>query len=71
MQKSGFLIGMVFISQCAVDKNLSLPGRVGSFVADVFGYFDELVSEKIKFSRRRVIKSIDDSLLRICAGGVE
>ena len=71
LQKSGFLIGMVFISQCAVDKNLSLPGRVGSFVADVFGYFDELVSEKIKFSRRRVIKSIDDSLLRICAGGVE
>ena len=71
LRKSGFLVGMVFISQCAVDKNLRLPGKAGSFVAGVFCYFDLLVSEKIKFSRKNLVKSIDERLLKICSGGVE
>ncbi len=71
LKKSGFLVGMVFISQCAVDKNLRLPGKAGSFVAGVFCYFDLLVSEKIKFSRKNVVKSIDERLLKICSGGAE
>ncbi|MBQ5499633.1 MAG: hypothetical protein IIT73_07555, partial [Treponema sp.] len=71
LRRSGFLVGMVFISQCAVDKNLRLPGKAGAFVAGVFYYFDLLVSEKIKFSRKNLVKSIDERLLKICAGGVE
>jgi len=71
LHRSGFLVGMVFISQCAVDKNLRLPGKAGAFVAGVFYYFDLLVSEKIKFSRKNLVKSIDERLLKICAGGVE
>lgn len=71
LHRSGFLVGMVFISQCAVDKSLRLPGKAGAFVAGVFYYFDLLVSEKIKFSRKNLVKSIDERLLKICAGGVE
>jgi len=71
LHKSGILVGMVFISQCAVDKNLKLPGKVGAFVANIFNYFDLLVNEKIQFRKQNVIKAIDKTLLKIYTRGIQ
>ena len=70
--KSGILLGMVFISQCSVDKNLHIPGKLGKFIAEVFKYFDKLSSfqtfQKLKFQKGNFINSIDLLLCRIYNG---
>lgn len=43
------LAGMVFLSQLALSPNLSLPGRAGNFIVDMFAVLDKLVSEPIAF----------------------
>lgn len=74
--KSGKLCAMVVVSKFAVSRDLKLPGRVGEFVAQVFGIFgqlnekqtedDELQSAGKKGKTwKKVISSIDRRLCEV------
>ncbi len=43
------LAGMVFLSQLAVSPQVRLPGRVGTFVVDMFGVLEQLVGKQQEF----------------------
>ncbi len=45
------LAGMVFLSQLALSPGLSLPGRAGNFLVDMFAVLDRLASEPITFGK--------------------
>ena len=47
------LAGMVFLSQLALSPQLHLPGKLGSFVVDMFGLLDKLTKERLSFSKRK------------------
>ncbi|MBQ0040204.1 MAG: Gx transporter family protein [Treponema sp.] len=61
--RSGRLCGAVFLSKLAVSRDLKLPSRAGAFMSLVFYYFEKLSLQKIKFSRKTFMKSLDDILL--------
>ena len=64
--RSGKLCAMVFMSQSAVDKNLKLPGKFGSFMETVFVTVSELTSKKIeKGSARNLISAVDEILIEV------
>lgn len=65
LHRSGILVGMVFLSQCAVSKNLKLPGKVGAFLASMFTIFGSLTAKRISFKPGKIISSIDSRLLEI------
>ena len=47
------LAGMVFLSQLALSPQLHLPGKLGSFVVDMFGLLDKLTKERLSFSKEK------------------
>ncbi len=59
------LAGMMFLSQLAISRDLSLPGRLGEFVSRVFVYLDELGKEKLNLRPKMIISSIDEHLLKV------
>lgn len=65
LERSFLLIGMVFISQFMVDKNISLPGKLGFMVESIFLVYDRLVVEKISFKKRNIVEAIDEKLLSL------
>lgn len=65
LHKSGILVGMVFISQCAVNKNIQLPGKTGEFLGSIFSVFEALTSKKIAFKKGKIISAIDERLCEI------
>lgn len=65
LHRSGILVGMVFLSQCAVSRNLKLPGTVGEFIASMFTIFEMLTEKRISFKPGKIISSIDERLLEI------
>jgi hypothetical protein len=56
---------MVFISQFMVDKNISLPGKLGFMVESIFLVYDRLVVGKISFKKRNIVEAIDEKLLSL------
>ncbi|MFA6937733.1 MAG: Gx transporter family protein [Treponema sp.] len=65
LHRSAILVGMVFLSQCAVSRNLQLPGKAGDFLASMFKTFDMLTAKKISFKPGKIIFSIDKRLCEI------
>lgn len=65
LERSFLLIGMVFISQFMLDKNVSLPGKLGFMMESVFLIYDRLVVEKISFKKRNIIEAIDEKLMSL------
>ena len=65
LERSFLLIGMVFISQFMVDKNISLPGKLGFMVESIFLVYDRLVVGKISFKKRNIVEAIDEKLLSL------
>jgi len=65
LEKSGVLIGMVFLSQYAVSRDLHLPGKLGGFISHMFLFFDRLSAEKTAFRVKSPISSIDERLLAV------
>lgn len=65
LHRSAILVGMVFLSQCAVSRNLQLPGKAGDFLASMFRTFDMLTAKKISFKPGKIISSIDKRLCEI------
>jgi hypothetical protein len=69
LHRSAVLVGMVFISQFAISKNLQLPGSAGKFLTEVFGWFDKLTASRISFVPGKIIASIDAVLVQLWANG--
>ena len=65
LNKSITLVGMVFVSQIAINKNLYIPGKIGSFISLEFSYFEQLTSKKVKFTKKNIIDTIDNHLIEI------
>lgn len=47
------LAGMVFLSQLALSPQLHLPGKLGSFVVDMFTLLDSLTRERLLLNKRK------------------
>lgn len=47
------LAGMVFLSQLALSPQLQLPGRLGSFVVNMFSLLDKLTKERLVFNKKK------------------
>lgn len=62
LHRSGILVGMVFLSQCAVSKNVKLPGRAGAFLSEMFSVFEQLTAKRISFKWGKIISAIDTRL---------
>lgn len=54
------LAGMVFLSQLALSPQLHLPGKLGSFVVDMFGLLDKLTKEGLVFSKDKKFVGIKE-----------
>ena len=65
LARSGKLVGMVFISQFAIDRRLSFKGKGGKLIEKIFMYFDRLTSRKISFKKGQIVSSIDKHLMEI------
>lgn len=70
------LAGMVFLSQLALSPNLSLPGRAGNFIVDMFSVLDKLASEPITFREnskklRGIFTFLDNRLYQVYWSGEE
>ena len=73
------LVGMVYISRCAVSRRLVLPGKAGRLLSRVLFYFEQLTDLRLKkASGRGLVKNmrarlieIDELLLRWSTGTAE
>ena len=63
LTRSSVLVGMVFISQTAVSKEMHIPGKAGNFIGRVFAYLDYLTQNKLVFKDRNIIEVIDNHLM--------
>lgn len=65
LEKSGILLGMVFVSQYAVSRSLQLPGNIGKFISHMFLFFDTFSEGKKTFNVKTPFQSIDERLLAV------
>ena len=65
LQKSGLLVGLIYLSQFSVDSRIYFPGRLGGVVGRVFFYFERIIEFQGHISRKRPIADLDDILFRI------
>ena len=59
LQKSITIVGLVFLSLFSIRSDLHLPGSVGGLLARLFFYFERIMEQRRRISRRRIIASID------------
>ncbi len=71
LKKAGVLLGMVFISQYAISKNLQIKGKIGTFISRMFYFFDRLSEHKEQFNFKKPIESIDSILIEVYASPEE
>ena len=57
--KSLLLIGLVFTSLFSVSPGLKFPGRLGSVLAEMFYFYEELYNSKGKIRRKSFIADVD------------
>lgn len=68
IKRSGILLGMLYISQYSISKNVVLPGRIGSFISQMFSFFNQLTESKLQFSSKKVdsiLFQIDERLCNV------
>lgn len=65
VRRATVLLGMVFISQFSISKNLHIPGILGNFIGMMFYYFEKITETKINFKLRTLLDDIDERLLAV------
>ena len=70
LQRSGILVGMVFLSRAIVsskNKNsfFSHFGKIGKKLSEVFFWFNLLTEKRINLKKGQIIESIDERLSEI------
>lgn len=68
LKKSGVLLGMLFLSQYALSRDIRIAGTFGKFVNSMFLFFDILSEQKTPFSLKNPLQSIDERLLAVYTG---
>ena len=66
LQRSGILVGMVFLSQCAISPDLHLPGKFGALLQQVLLYASKLTQTKPQFKKQNLFVTLDTWLVSIC-----
>lgn len=65
LYRSAVLNGMVFISQCALSKQPTLPGKAGTFLSQTLAYFSALTAQKFRVKKQNLVTTIDEILLQL------
>ncbi|HZK19272.1 MAG TPA: Gx transporter family protein [Treponemataceae bacterium] len=70
LQRSGILLGMVFLSQATISSSIYLPGRLGQLFSTILYYYEELTTHKIQCKKTNktfetIIDKIDSRLLAV------
>ena len=65
LRKSAVIVGMVFLSQFAIDPRLALPGKAGAFLNKMFAVFDALTSRRLRFKKGHIIEALDAHLMEL------
>ncbi|HAK44735.1 MAG TPA: hypothetical protein DCO79_02280 [Spirochaeta sp.] len=64
--KAAAIIGLIYISRLSVQKELRLPGRLGSLLSLVFFYFERLTGGE-RINRKNVMAQLDQRLMELSA----
>jgi hypothetical protein len=62
LRRAEILVGMVFLSQFALDSSLTLPGGAGKFLTQMFAAFNRITSEKIPLQPKQILAAVDTRL---------
>jgi hypothetical protein len=62
LRRAEILIGMVFLSQFALDPHITLAGGAGKFLSQMFVAFNRITAEKIPLNPRQILVAIDNRL---------
>jgi hypothetical protein len=62
LRRAEVLVGMVYLSQFALDSSLSLTGRAGKFLSEMFAAFNRITAEKIPLNPKQILVAVDDRL---------
>lgn len=65
LHRSGILVGMIFLSQIIISPRLSLPGKAGKFLKQVFYWLEKLTEVRINFKPKQIIENLDARLCEI------
>jgi hypothetical protein len=74
IKRSGILLGMLYISQYSISKNLALPGTIGCFISQMFSFFNQLTESKLQFSSKKIdsiLHQIDERLCNVYFQNIE
>jgi heptaprenyl diphosphate synthase len=61
LRRSGVLLGMVFLSQAAIDSSVVLPGRIGVLFSRILSYFEALTDKSFIKVKKNTSKNTHES----------
>jgi energy-coupling factor transporter transmembrane protein EcfT len=62
LRRAEILVGMVFLSQFALDSSLTLPGELSKLLSEMFAAFNRITAEKIPLNLREILVALDNRL---------
>jgi hypothetical protein len=62
LRRAEVLVGMVFLSQFALDPRIALAGGAGKFLSQMFAAFNRITAEKISLNPRQILVAVDNRL---------
>jgi hypothetical protein len=62
LRRAEVLVGMLFLSQFALDSRMKLPGGAGKFLLLMFAAFNRITAEKIPLNPRQILAAVDNRL---------
>jgi hypothetical protein len=62
LRRAEVLVGMVYLSQFALDPRISLAGGAGKFLSQMFAAFNRITAEKIPLNPRQILVAVDNRL---------
>jgi hypothetical protein len=62
LRRAEILVGMVFLSQFALDPRITLTGELSKFLSQMFAAFNRITAEKIQLNPRQILVAIDNRL---------
>ena len=59
LSKATTLASLLYLSRFCVRPSVRLPGRMGAFVSDTFGYLNQLLARRERMGRNRIVQRLD------------
>lgn len=57
--------GLILISLISIKKGLTIPGKLGGLIGNVFYYFERIFEQKHRLKRHDLIGTLDEILMEI------